>query len=110
LPTGTAYSVRHASTVQFPYARRPLLAAPGQAQPHNRNGGIPVQTTVYQPEPAPQPGIPVFDTANRTAYTPAQLAHIRARYERLGSIKAVERELYDQDGGYWFYRLQEVLS
>ena len=34
----------------------------------------------------------------------------QALYGRLGSIKAVERNLYGQDGGYWFYRLKDVLS
>jgi hypothetical protein len=66
LPPGTAYSVRHASTVQFPYARRPLLAAPGQTQPHNRNGAdtynwpttdpvVPVAPVVQRLEPGREP-------------------------------------------------------
>jgi len=65
---------------------------------------------VYRPETVLQPGIPVFCTDDRTAYSPEQVAYIQARYATLGSIKGVERELYGQDGGYWFYRLKEVLS
>jgi DNA segregation ATPase FtsK/SpoIIIE-like protein len=65
---------------------------------------------VYQASPASMNGIPVFSTDDRAAYTPEQIAHIRDRYAALGSLKAVERELYAQDGGYWFYRLKEVLQ
>jgi hypothetical protein len=65
---------------------------------------------VYRPETALQGGIPVFSTDDRATYTAEQIAHIRDRYAALGSLKAVERELYQQDGGYWFYRLKEVLS
>jgi len=68
-----------------------------------------VPEPVYRADPAPAAGIPVFSTDDRATYTPAQIAHIRSRYAALGSIKAVERELYGQDGGYWFYRLKEVL-
>ena len=68
--------------------------------------GIPV----YSPADPPSGAIPLFDGSDRTAYSQAQIAHIQALYGRLGSIKAVERNLYGQDGGYWFYRLQEVLS
>ena len=68
--------------------------------------GIPV----YCPVDPPSGAIPLFDGSDRTAYSQAQIAHIQALYGRLGSIKAVERNLYGQDGGYWFYRLQEVLS
>lgn len=69
-----------------------------------------VSEPVYRADPAPVAGIPVFCTDDRTDYTPAQIAHIRDRYAVLGSIKAVERELYGQDGGYWFYRIKEVLE
>ena len=68
--------------------------------------GIPV----YSPVDPPSGAIPLFDGSDRTAYSQAQIAHIQALYGRLGSIKAVERALYQQDGGYWFYRLKEVLT
>lgn len=112
LPTGTAYSVRHASTVQFPFVRRPMLPAPGQSQPHNRNGGIPVQTTVYQPETALQPGIPVFSTDDRAAYSPAQVAYIMRLYQSIGTIKGVQREIYPdlEPGGWRWYQLREVIE
>ena len=72
--------------------------------------GIPLESTAVPVESGSTSGIPVFNTDDRTTYTEAQMAHIQALYGRLGSIKAVERALYQQDGGYWFYRLQEVLS
>ncbi len=72
----------------------------------------PVRSTepVYRADPAQLAGIPVWSTDDRAAYTAEQIAHIRGRYADLGSIKAVEREMYAQDGGYWFYRLKEVLQ
>lgn len=92
-------------------ATLPTVTVERTETPYNgASTGIPVQWPVYRPETALQPGIPVFCTDDRTAYTPAQVAHIQARYAQLGSIKAVERELYGQDGGYWFYRLKEVLA
>jgi hypothetical protein len=114
LPTGAAWSVMHNAVVQFPNVTRPALpqvALERTEAPYNgASTGIPVQWPVYRPETALQPGIPVFCTDERTAYSPDQVAHIQARYAALGSIKGVERELYGQDGGYWFYRLKEVLS
>ncbi|MCB0074642.1 MAG: hypothetical protein KDE20_24420 [Caldilineaceae bacterium] len=103
LPAGAAYSVQHGSVVSFPLTARPQLSAPQiiDHQPVNR---------YTAPETASSAGIPVFDTADRAVYTPTQLTYIRNLYARLGSIKAVERELYDQDGGYWFYRLQEAIN
>ena len=55
-------------------------------------------------------GEPVFDTAQRGPYTPNQIAHIRALYARLGSLKAVQRKLYpDQStGGHWFYEIRRA--
>lgn len=41
LPIGAAYSVRHASVVQFPQARRPQLALPQPLQPAQLIDGIP---------------------------------------------------------------------
>ena len=111
LPTGAAWSVRHSSVVSFPRMARPALpTVQPTAADTSESTGIPVQWPVYRPEPALQPGIPVFCTDDRAAYSPAQVAYIQARYAAIGSIKGVERELYGQDGGYWFYRLQEVLS
>lgn len=84
-------------------------ALPAPAWPVRYTDTVPV----YRAETTPASGIPVFGTApvdRDTAYTPAQIAHIRARYHALGGrIKAVQRELYDQEGGYWFYRLREVV-
>jgi hypothetical protein len=103
LPQGAAYSVHHAAVVQFPHVQRPQLAA---AQADVIDG-------VYrytEPKTDHDSSIPVFDTADRSGYTPAQAAHIRSLYNRLGSIKAVERQLYNQDGGYWFYRIQETIN
>ena len=40
LPIGAAYSVRHAAVVQFPQARRPLLAAPQPLQPTREESPI----------------------------------------------------------------------
>ena len=55
-------------------------------------------------------GIPLFSIDDRTTYTAEQITHIRGLYAHLGSIKAVERKLYGQDGGYWFYRIKEALE
>ena len=113
LEPGMAYSLRHGAMIRFPYARRPrlpLASLPIDALPASESTGIPVQWPVYRPEPALGSGIPVFSTDDRSAYTTEQIAHIRARRAALGSIKAVERELYGQEGGYWFYRLKEVIT
>lgn len=111
LPTGAAWSVRHSAVVSFPRMARPSLpTVQPTAADTSASTGIPVQWPVYRPETVLQPGIPVFCTDDRTAYSPEQVAYIQARYATLGSIKGVERELYGQDGGYWFYRLKEVLS
>lgn len=113
LEPGMAYSLRHGAMIRFPYARRPrlpLASLPIDALPAPESTGIPVQWPVYHPEPALGSGIPVFSTDDRSAYTTEQIAHIRARRAALGSIKAVERELYGQEGGYWFYRLKEVIT
>lgn len=72
--------------------------------------GIPAESMTVPAPSGDTGGIPVFNTDDRTAYSQAQIDHIQALYGRLGSIKAVERNLYGQDGGYWFYRLQEVLA
>lgn len=112
LAPGWAYSVRHGAMVQFPMTARPtlpLLSAPSGIAVNDwpvSGTGIPV----YSPVDPPSGAIPLFDGSDRTAYSQAQIDHIQALYGRLGSIKAVERNLYGQDGGYWFYRLKEVLS
>ena len=105
--------------VSFPMTARPVL--PMLSAPSGMTGGIavpdwpgytgiPVESVPVPAESGSTAGIPVFNTDDRTAYTDGQIAHIQALYGRLGSIKAVERNLYGQDGGYWFYRLKDVLS
>ena len=119
LPPGAAYSVRHSAVVSFPMTARPVL--PMLSAPSGMTGGIavpdwpsytgiPVESIPVPAESGSTSGIPVFNTDDRTAYTDGQIAHIQALYGRLGSIKAVERALYQQDGGYWFYRLKDVLQ
>ena len=119
LAPGWAYSVKHGAMVSFPMTARPvlpMLSAPSGATAgipvpdYPRYTGIPAESMAVPVESGSTSGIPVFNTDDRTAYTEAQIAHIQALYGRLGSIKAVERKLYGQDGGYWFYRLKEVLS
>lgn len=109
LPIGAAYSVRHAAVVQFPQARRPLLAAPQPLQPSwpVRDTGIPAFYPAEEPVPA---GIPVFGTDQTLDYTPEQVAHIRRLHAELGSLKAVQRKLYGQEGGYWFYRIRAAVE
>ena len=68
--------------------------------------GIPLRT---DPFPGAQPGIPVFDTAQQTGYTPDQIDHIRRLYTDLGSLKAVQREVYNQEGGHWFYEIRKAV-
>ena len=76
-----------------------------------RSTGIPASPPAQEPVPVNTGGIPVFDTAQTGDYTPEQIAHIRERYAELGSLKAVQRELYDgQEGGYWFYRVREAVE
>ena len=72
-----------------------------------RQSGIPVRTA---PQPSPAAGIPVFDTAQKTGYTPDQIAHIRRLYANLGSLKAVQRQLYGQEGGHWFYQIRDAVE
>ena len=119
LPPGAAYSVRHGAMVSFPMTARPVL--PMLSAPSGMTGGIavpdwpshtgiPLESVPVPAESGSTGSIPVFHTDDRTAYSSAQIAHIQALYGRLGSIKAVERNLYGQDGGYWFYRLKDVLS
>lgn len=55
-------------------------------------------------------GIPVFGTDQKGAYSEEQKAHIRRLYAELGSLKAVQRALYDgQEGGHWFYEIRKVI-
>ncbi len=113
--------VRHSSTVQVQAFYAGLEGGRFDAfvaqLPMGEADALPAPTwpvrgtdAVYRADPAPVSGIPVWSTDDRAAYTAEQIAHIRVRYADLGSIKAVERELYAQDGGYWFYRLKEVLQ
>ena len=84
------------------------LPAPGWPV---RETGIPPFSPVEEPVPANSGGIPGFGTAQTGDYTPEQVAHIRARYDDLRSIKGVQRELYDgQEGGYWFYRIRDAVE
>lgn len=53
---------------------------------------------------------PVFDPDDRAEYSPEQAREIRRLYGELGSINAVTVRLYDQRGGYWFYRVRKVLE
>lgn len=76
--------------------------------PVRDTAGIPLRTA---PNPHAQPGIPVFDTAQQSGYTPDQIAHIRRLYADLGSLKAVQRHLYDgQEGGHWFYQIRTAVQ
>ena len=75
--------------------------------PVRDTAGIPQRTA---PSPDARPGIPVFDTAQQSGYTPDQIAHIRRLYTDLGSLKAVQRHLYDQEGGHWFYEIRKVIN
>lgn len=69
-----------------------------------------VPEAVYQPGDASAPSIPAFVTDQTGPFTAHQVAHIQARYIALGSLKAVQRELYDgQEGGHWFYEIREAV-
>ena len=106
LPQGAAYSVHHASVVQFPHVQRPQLAAPDQ----DTIDGVYRYT---EPEPAPVDGIPVFHTENKPVYTPEQITHIKKLARENGNkVKTVQRIIYpDQEpGGYWWYRLREIIT
>ena len=76
--------------------------------------GWPVRETGIPAQPSPQPGIPVgipvFGTEQTGDYTLEQVAHIRQRHAALGSLKAVQREIYGQEGGYWFYRIRAAVE
>jgi DNA segregation ATPase FtsK/SpoIIIE-like protein len=73
-----------------------------------RDAGIPA---VFPSEATVPAGIPVFSTAQTSDYTQEQAAHIRALYAELGSLKAVQRALYDgQEGGHWFYRIRDAVE
>lgn len=73
-----------------------------------RDAGIPA---VFPSEATVPAGIPVFSTAQTSEYTQEQAAHIRALYAELGSLKAVQRALYDgQEGGHWFYRIRDAVE
>ncbi|MEI2692635.1 MAG: hypothetical protein V9H69_24085 [Anaerolineae bacterium] len=62
------------------------------------------------PERPTAGAITVWSTTDQSDYTPEQEAHIRALYAELGSLRAVQRELYQQEGGYWFYRIRQVIE
>ncbi len=62
------------------------------------------------PEGAADGAITVWSSTDQSDYTPEQEAQIRALYADLGSLRAVQRELYSQEGGYWFYRIRQVIE
>ena len=80
------------------------LPAPGWPV---RDTGIPAFSPAEEPVPV---GIPVFGTDQTLDYTLEQVAHIRQRHAALGSLKAVQREIYGQEGGYWFYRIRAAVE
>ncbi len=113
LPTGAAWSVRHSAVVSFPRMARPSLpTVQPTAADTSESAGIPVQWPVYRPETVLQPGIPVFCTDDRTAYSPAQVAHIMRLYKSIGTIKGVQRAIYPdmEPGGWRWYQLREVIE
>lgn len=83
------------------------LPAPGWPV---RDAGIPAFSPAEEPVPANTGGIPVFGTEQTGDYTLEQVAHIRQRHAALGSLKAVQREIYGQEGGYWFYRIRDAVQ
>lgn len=62
------------------------------------------------PEGAAEDDIAAWSSTDQSDYTPEQEAQIRALYGELGSLRAVQRELYGQTGGYWFYRIRDVIE
>jgi hypothetical protein len=62
------------------------------------------------PEGATAGAITAWSSTDQSDYTPEQEAQIRALYADLGSLRAVQRELYSQEGGYWFYRIRQVIE
>lgn len=72
--------------------------------------GTAVPEPVNRAEVTHDGGIPVFRTDASGPYTAEQIAHIRARYADLGSLKAVQRELYGQEGGHWFYAIRDAVQ
>lgn len=115
LPPGAAYSVRHAAFVQFPHAARPQLPlAVGSIEAR----GWPIRSNVIEavitapdgPGEARTGDITLWSTTDQRDYSTEQIAHIRALYAELGSLRAVQRELYQQEGGYWFYRIRDVVQ
>lgn len=91
-----------------------LLAAPQGMTVRNTGdtGDTGGMEAWYVPDSGDALPVPVFRTDDRQAqYTDTQVAYIRHMHARLGSLKAVQRALYDgQEGGYWFYRIREVIT
>ena len=77
-----------------------------------RNEGATVARNPSEPgiDAGTEGAIPVFLPDSQAVYTPEQIAHIRALYARLGSLKKVQRHLYGQDGGIWFYRIRDAVG
>ncbi len=69
-----------------------------------------VITGLDGPERATTGDITPWDSTDQRDYTPEQVERIRALYADMGSLRAVQRELYQQVGGYWFYRIRDVVQ
>lgn len=121
LATGTAYDLAHAGLVMFPFTARPRLAPArlALAAPVHDPVLEPVHDAVYRelaPATAPEPardGIPVRVPAAVPQDDPpgdADKLLIYHRWKALGSYKAVERELYDQEGGVKFYWVRDAVA
>lgn len=103
LSQGAAYSIHHSSVVQFPHVPRPQLAAP-------KSDIIEGVYRYEEPKTTPSSDIPLFDIAQQTGYTPEQVAYIKQLYAKYGSLNAVQRVLYDQKGGHWFYEIRKAVN
>lgn len=135
LPTGTAYSMRHNGLVEFPLLARPQLPlstlfteqkAPLQLPidaeadglgENDMPDGVTVQEPVYREE-TPQnrssegknSGIPVSVPQDVPPSEEAIKRLIWQTWRRTRSLKATERELYDQDGGIKFYWVRDAVA
>lgn len=106
LPTGAAYSVRHASVVQFPQARRPLLAAPQPLQPVN---GIPAPN--WPTTELVAPVVPVVQRLERGREPDLQLAaQLRQLHAAGWSKTRLCLEVWGYKDGPTWAILERVLS
>lgn len=65
---------------------------------------------VTGPQPAGADGIPVYVPQNEPPWDTEAKALIYRRWLALGSLKAVERELYNQEGGVKFYWVRDAVN